>query len=181
MRRWAGLSLLLVSVVGCTNPSVAPPTDNASVAPTSDPPSDPAVCPAAGVTISAGVVEAAMGQRAVTLDLTNCGDAPYTVYGYPALELLDAEQRPVTVTTLVGPEGAVPDPGPTELVLQPGHRAVAVLSWRNTVTDGAAVDAEYLTVAPAPGEEPQTLALYVDLGTTGTVDLTAWQPGTAAR
>jgi hypothetical protein len=136
-------------------------------------------CPASGAQVSVGPVDAASGTRAVTLSLTNCGAAPYPVEGYPGLELLDAEQQAIDVQAVQEPDpvghGAVTGPAP--LTLAPGQQAQAVLLWRNTVELGAAnTPGSYVAVTPTPAEEPQIVALEVDLGTTGRLTVGPWTP-----
>ncbi len=48
--------------------------------------------------------------------------------------------------------------------------------WRNTVTAGDAVTGAYLIVVATAGGSAQEVPLMVDLGTTGTVDVSAWRP-----
>ncbi|GAB2918444.1 DUF4232 domain-containing protein [Streptomyces heilongjiangensis] len=167
-------------------PGAVPPDPRAR--PTEAPSADPAdACPSSGVRMLPGPVEAAMGLRAMTLTLTDCGSEPYTVNGYPSVRVLDGDRDPVDVRVLRGPEDittGVPDPGPHEVTLRPGESATASLVWRNTVTeaDVPAVDAPCLRVATARGRPAQVLAPDggIDLGTTGRLGTGAWtkaQPG----
>ncbi|WP_394429142.1 DUF4232 domain-containing protein [Streptomyces sp. SGAir0957] len=53
-------------------------------APAASAPAAPAVsgpCPDSGMRVTAGDVEAAMGLRALTVTLTNCGKATFTLFG----------------------------------------------------------------------------------------------------
>ncbi|SPF00006.1 DUF4232 domain-containing protein [Streptomyces sp. MA5143a] len=152
------------------------------VRPTEVPSPDPTdTCPSSGVRMLPGLVEPAMGLRAMTVRLTNCGTEPYTVNGYPSVQVLDEDREPVDVRVLRGPEEittGVPDPGPHEVTLKPGESATTSLVWRNTVTeaDVPAVNAPYLRVAPAKGRPAQVLAPDggLDLGTTGRLATGAW-------
>jgi hypothetical protein len=152
------------------------------VRPTEAPSADPtAACPSSGVRMLPGLVEAAMGLRAMTVTLTNCGTKSYTVNGYPSVHVLDDDHEPVDVRVLRGPEEittGVPDPGPHEVTLKPGESATTSLVWRNTVTesDVPAVNAPYLSVATAKGRPAQVLAPEggIDLGTTGRLGTGAW-------
>lgn len=117
----------------------------------------------------------------IALEMTNCSTADVVVSGYPLLTFLNGAKTPVPVAVAAGAPEPLTDPGPNTLTLPPGHAAVSYLSWRNTVTDADAdadasrvVDAEHIVIGP-PGVEPTTLALKVDVGTTGGVQLTAWQ------
>jgi hypothetical protein len=134
-------------------------------------------CPPGGVLVTAGPVDGAMGLRAVTLRVTNCGRESYRVTGYPDVGVLDDDGRPVPVAVTEGtpPGDPVVDPGPRTTVLRRGESAEAGLLWRQLVE---ARDVENvtgpLTVDPGDGQERQTVPLNVDLGTTRLVTVTAW-------
>ena len=117
-----------------------------------------------------------MGLRSDLLLLTNCGSAPYEVNGYPDLQLLDAEQQPLDVAVVQG-SGIVEDPGPSPLVVAPGETAAATLSWRNRVEglEPPPVTSSYVAVTISPAEPAQIIDKQVDIGTTGRVEITAWQ------
>jgi hypothetical protein len=184
----ATLAVLLLT--GCATvtqePDVLPPATApasaypSAVASTDPPPPTPAVrCLDPGVEISIGDGDAAMGLRAIGITLRNCRRSPYTVKGYPAVTLLDADQRrlPVRVANGVNHVSLIPpyDKPPQRLVLAPGQTARAVVVWRNLTTDGATiVNGEYLQVAGARGQPTHLLALHVDLGNTGVLALSPW-------
>jgi hypothetical protein len=129
------------------------------------------------VLVTAGPVDGALGMRAVTLRVTNCGQASYRVAGYPYVGVLDGSGRPVRVSVIRGtpPGDPVVDPGPRTTVLRRGQSAQAALLWRLLVEAG---DAESvtgpLTVDPGAGQDRQTVPLSLDLGTTRTLTVTAW-------
>ncbi|WP_348519315.1 DUF4232 domain-containing protein [Blastococcus sp. TF02-09] len=178
------LSLVLAAVLaagGCTDPSAEADGAATSSASGTAPSTASDSCPASGARVGVGPVDAATGERAVTLSLVNCGSAPHPVTGYPGLELLDEERQPIEVEVVETPDpigtGAVT--GPTPLTLGPGQRAQAVLLWRNTVELGAAnTPGSYLAVTPSPQEQLQVVALQVDLGTTGRLTVGPWTPAT---
>ena len=126
-----------------------------------------------------------MGLRATDLVLTNCGSRPYVLDGYPTLRVLDADHGPLTVVVSHGSSAITPiagfDQAPRRVTVQPGHRAVAGLLWRNTVTDVQvpAANGAYLDVTPGPGRPDQTFrtAYPVDLGNTGKLAISAWKAG----
>lgn len=121
-----------------------------------------------------------MGLRVVVVRLQNCGTIPYVLEGYPTIGLLDENGDQLSFTSHRGSAGAFEDAGPKRHVLQPGASVNAALTWRNTVTGGMreAVTADVLAVAPSKGAPAQHLQVVVDIGTTGRVDVTAWQEGT---
>jgi hypothetical protein len=131
-------------------------------------------CSPAGLRLTAGPVDAAVGHRAAVLTLTNCGTAPREVTGYADVAVLDADGRPMAVTVVHESTYMVTDPGPAPLVLQPGESAVTGLSWSATVTDGEIGEGQALRVAAVAGDTAQLLPMRVDMGTTGQVAVAAW-------
>lgn len=153
----------------------ADPTGDAS-------PDSTAACPPSGVLMLPGPVDAAMGLRAMGVTLTNCGTKPYTLNGYPSLQVLDEDGEVIDTRVLEGPEEittGVPDPGPHTVTVRPGKQATISLVWRNTVTEvnTPAVNAPYLRIAPAKGEPAEVLTVDggIDLGNTGRIGVSAWE------
>jgi hypothetical protein len=189
--RLAAVGLLLA---GCGTEGAGRPAGSTSQAPTSTaaPPSTTIpTCPESGVQVTTGVVDAAMGLRVMAIELTNCGAQTYTVTGYPVLTLLDEERQPFDVQVLHGAEPITRDEGfctptgqfdagPQPVTLAAGERAVARVVWRNLTTDefDHLVNATYLSVAPSAGEMPHEVAPNggIDLGTTGQLGVSAWEP-----
>ncbi|MFE7838339.1 DUF4232 domain-containing protein [Streptomyces sp. NPDC057474] len=139
-------------------------------------------CPASGVRMVPGLVESAMGLRAMGVTLTNCGTKPYTVNGYPSIQVLDESGDPYgDVRVLQGSRHittGVPDFGAHTVTLKPGESARTDLVWRNTVTeaDVPAVNAPQLRIAPLAGRPAEVLTPEggLDLGNTGRLATTAW-------
>ncbi|GAB2964804.1 DUF4232 domain-containing protein [Amycolatopsis acidiphila] len=134
----------------------------------------PAACPAPGLSVEAGEVEAALGHRASVLTVTNCGTHPIRLEGYPEIRLLDGGGVPMPVTLLHDSSYMARDPGPSPVTVEPGGRALSVLSWSGTVTYGDRSTGSSVEVVPIPGAATQTLPLDADLGTTAQVHVTAW-------
>ncbi|SIN24010.1 DUF4232 domain-containing protein [Micromonospora cremea] len=162
-------------------PSTAPqltsmpgPTPSAYVSP-------PFWCPESGVRIRSRGSDAAMGLRALGLELVNCGDRPYRIKGYPALRVLDEDRKPIILRVLPGAKEITPgfDQPPLQITLQAGERAVATVLWRNLVTDATvpATNGEYLRVAPAAGQPAEDVDPDgpVDVGNTGRIGVSAWK------
>lgn len=149
--------------------------------PTAEAPSTGGACPASGVHLYADDGDAAMGLRVVGLHLTNCGTHPYTLDGYPHLELFDDEHRAVGgVKILHGGDavasGTGADGPPRPLVLKPGEGARAELVWRNTTLQGSdPVNAPYVRVVPKPGAPAVMVTPELDLGTTGRLAVGPWK------
>ena len=140
------------------------------------------VCPESGVLVRELDTNAAMGLRAMSISLTNCGDAPQKFAGYPEITLYDAEGDPIKVDFRHGNGGiaqleAFEEPA-TPFTLKPGERATAGILWRNLVeiaTEPAAT-ADSMAVVPRPGVAAQYLtAVNIDLGTTTKVGLSPWK------
>ncbi|MFI7213565.1 DUF4232 domain-containing protein [Micromonospora maritima] len=177
-----GAALTLLTACAPTprpvDPRPTPPPRPAAAADTATP--TPA-CSPEGIRIVELGVSAALGLRAMSIELVNCGDRPYRLRGYPAVALRDADGDPVTVRVI---PGAAPitsgfDDPPTALVLRPGERAGAALIWRNLVTDATVVatDGVELDVAPVAGRPAYPVALDgpIDLGNTGRLGVSAWK------
>ena len=157
----------------------------------------PSRCPPSGLALSLGPTDGALGLRAVSVQVTNCGGRTRTLKGYPDLQVLDERRQAMDVQVRHGSAtDALPDPGPSPLALAPAATASAELTWRNTVTiegmdrleaqqraagtspapggDPRPPAGAYVFVAVRPGAQPEALSLHVDVGTTGVVDLGAW-------
>ncbi len=139
------------------------------------PPGTP--CPASGLRVAGSEPDAASGLRAMTLTVTACGADSLTVSGYPQVRVLDAHGRglPVTVHRGASVTSAIDDPAPTTLALRPGRSALAVLAWRNTVTDSTVEAETGAALAVTVAGRPQIVPVTLDLGNTGTLDVTAWR------
>ncbi|MFE9647711.1 DUF4232 domain-containing protein [Streptomyces sp. NPDC006365] len=134
-------------------------------------------CPPSGVRFRTDLVEAAMGLRATSLMLTNCGSKPYELNGYPSIQVLDEAGDPLTGVRTVEGTDQVPmapeDPGPRPLILAPGQTAYASLYWRTHYEKGT-----HLRVASEKGREATTVRAsdYLDIGPENILGTTAWMP-----
>ncbi|MFI6638732.1 DUF4232 domain-containing protein [Streptomyces sp. NPDC050504] len=147
--------------------------------PAGEAPAESGPCPASGMRVTADRGDAAMGLRVVGLHLANCGTAVVGLHGYPRLELLDDQRKPVSgirildgtreISTGVGQDGP-----PRPITLRPGERASATLAWRNTTGTGAAVNVPYLRVTAKPGAPTVIVTPELDLGTTGRLGVSPW-------
>ncbi|WP_329332371.1 DUF4232 domain-containing protein [Streptomyces sp. NBC_00663] len=137
-------------------------------------------CPKSGTHLYADQGDAAMGLRVVGLHVVNCGTRPYTLDGYPKLEIQDEDHDTVSgVRILQGTDqigtGIEEDESPQQVVLRPGEAAVARLAWRNTTQAGEPVNAPYLRVWARPGADPVMVVPELDLGTTGKLGAGPWR------
>ncbi|WP_203840879.1 DUF4232 domain-containing protein [Winogradskya humida] len=138
-------------------------------------------CLEPGVELSLSEVDGAMGLRAVGIQLRNCGTKPYVAYGYPLVDVLDADHRKLDVKVLVGTDNiqqvdTLKDT-PERVEVAPGEQIGAALLWRSTNAPGEGdfMLGAYLSVAPAEGQPRHTLPLNVDLGTTGKMGVGPWE------
>jgi hypothetical protein len=133
-------------------------------------------CPASGVLIRSRGGDAAMGLRAHGLQLLNCGTRPYSVRGYPAVRILDADRQPLALDVLNGRSVITPLDGidaPAEAItLKSGESAHATIVWRTTARDGVFIEA-----APLPGRPSQTVdpGQTIDLGDGGRLGVGPWR------
>jgi len=160
--------LVLVLLAGCDSAPPPAPVPTTTPSPTYAPP------PSTGLSLSVGQVEAGLGHRASVLTLTNLDSVPRKVTGYPDLKILAGDGSPLEVKVLHETSYFAPDPGPQDLTLQPGEKALSVLAWSATVTSGDKHTGAAIAVIPIPGEPAQKQPLETDLGTTDTVELSAW-------
>jgi len=134
-------------------------------------------CPASGLRFVADEGNAAMGLRAMGLDVINCGEKTRELNGYPAITVLDGSGAPFPEVRTVEGTDKVPmaskDPGPRRLTLAPGESAHASLYWRMHAEDGV-----YLRVAAKQGEATATIRppYPLDIGPDNVLGTTAWQP-----
>ncbi|MFD3943813.1 DUF4232 domain-containing protein [Streptomyces sp. NPDC058579] len=153
------------------------------IAPPMEPPTAtaPEGCPATGVNVTTGMVNAAMGLRAMPVTVTNCGTGEQRVNGYPDVRVRDVNRQPMDVTVLkgTGPIAQMEDPGPHPVTLKPGESARSVFAWRYSAVDSATQRGSgvYVEIAPAPGVARQTVVPEggLDVGETGLLGTTAWE------
>lgn len=148
--------------------------------PADEAPAPAGPCPPSGIRVTLGNGDAAMGLRVVGLHLENCSTRAYHIDGYPQLQLLDEDRKPVTgVEVLHGGDGISSvtgfDDPPRPVTLKPGQSASAGLMWRNTVTVGTPVNLPYVRVKAKAGARPVMVTPELDLGTTGKLGVSPWK------
>ncbi|GGW47488.1 DUF4232 domain-containing protein [Streptomyces griseoloalbus] len=148
--------------------------------PADEAPSTTGPCPASGLRVYADDGDAAMGLRVVSVHLENCGTRPYSLHGYPDVQLLDEGHEPVDGVRILHDGGSVAGgtgaDGPAlPLVLEPGEGAWAGLVWRNTRQAGTPVNAPYVRVRAKSGADWVTVVPELDLGTTGQLGIGPWK------
>ncbi|WP_326663597.1 DUF4232 domain-containing protein [Streptomyces sp. NBC_00385] len=133
-------------------------------------------CPASGLVVDMGPVEAALGHRAVGLTLTNCDSEPHRVNGYPSVQALDENGDALPVKVNPGSSYFGNDKGPEEVMLAPGKTMRSLLVWVSTPTGGDLIEGDALEIAPAPGLEPRTFPLEgSDVRLLDEFNMTGWR------
>lgn len=89
-----------------------------------------------------------MGTRGFLLTLTNISNHSCSLYGYPGLQLLDANKRPLPTTTQWGMSYFDRNQVKSLVVLSPGETASADISYGVYGTPANSVLAYYLEVTP---------------------------------
>ncbi|MFC6937696.1 DUF4232 domain-containing protein [Actinomadura yumaensis] len=149
--------------------------------PSAEAPTENGPCPSSGVRLTVDDGDAAMGLRVVGLHLTNCGTRAYRLDGFPLLQLLDEDRKPVPAVKVFKGSGGIAtmpdfDAPARPVVLEPGQTANTALMWRNTTdTSGAPVNIPYVRVRAKPGAGPIMVTPELDLGTTGKLAVSPWK------
>ncbi|MEU6409394.1 DUF4232 domain-containing protein [Microbispora sp. NPDC046933] len=148
--------------------------------PADEAPAPAGPCPPSGIRVTLGDADAAMGLRVVGLHLENCSTRAYHIDGYPRLQLLDEDRKPVTGVEVLRGGGGIStvtgfDDPPQPVTLKPGQSASAGLMWRNTVTAGTSVNVPYVRVNVKAGARPVMVTPELDLGTTGKLGVSPWK------
>lgn len=175
----AAIVLAAMTIGGCTVPApptgVAPATTTApaaaspttpstsdeqgqGAAKTSGRPVQPDRCHTSMLAASFENLEAGAGQRDVSLVLRNISTQPCNVFGYPGMQLQEADGRPVP-TTLERNADRMP-----ELIrLAPGTSAVSTLEW-TAINSGSEPDgaceptADHAEITPPDERDPLMVA-----------------------
>ncbi|MEV5982544.1 DUF4232 domain-containing protein [Streptomyces sp. NPDC052114] len=138
-------------------------------------------CPRSGVTTAPGMVTAAMGLRAMSVTVTNCGKDVRVLNGYPDIRVRGVDRQLFDVTVLKGtePVTTMDDPGPRRVELEPGESAYTSLVWRYSAVDAATRSGSgvYVEIGTAKGAPRRTIEPDggLDIGETGMLGTTAWQ------
>ncbi|MFG2006766.1 DUF4232 domain-containing protein [Spirillospora sp. NPDC048911] len=183
----AAALIVLLALTACEGEkAAAPPGDSGRsdrpTASASPAPADLTTCPKSGIALWIGETSAAMGLRSMNVELYNCGGRNRVLKGYPQIKLLDVDRRPIKASAKPGSSSVATvdsyDRPPRRVTLKPGEVASAGVLWRNLVTGDAAeaVTAEFMEIAPLPGEPTDQLpGVGIDLGTTRKVGIGPWQ------
>ncbi|MGW0559190.1 DUF4232 domain-containing protein [Streptomyces sp. NPDC003016] len=151
----------------------------ASAPPASPAGTPPGRCSSGRPEVSMGEVQAALGHRAVGLTLTNCGEEPHQVYGYPTVQALGTDGKVLDIWVNRGSSYMGQDKGPASVILDPGESVRSLLSWTSNPSAGRLRQAAALAIAAAPGEKARKFPLEGEMRTVDELTLTAWRTGPA--
>ena len=166
-----------------STPSVASPTTDAS--PTPSPTSAPATqaagapaCTTPSLKLHAAVTGAAAGTDYISLVVTNVGSGACSLFGYPGASFLDGDGRQLGL-----PAERDGSSKKKRLVVQPGDKAHAVLSYPNPGVFGSGcgeAQAKAVRFYPPDRTEPLQAPVEADVCTqrNGRSSVGAMQPGT---
>lgn len=135
-------------------------------------------CAGDGVSTVLAGADAATGHRAQQLRITNSSSTACRLGNYPDVAFDDAGGNAMNVLFYRGGSFMTRDPGPAEVVLQPGESATAMLGW-NAAPAGATTPGTIL-IAPYAGAERTRLRVgaeppaALDIVDGGAVAITAW-------
>ena len=136
-KRWVFLSLLpfcLAVILGSCGPN-APPTNTAPSEPVARPDPSPGArgpCQTGQLLLAAGQMMSALGNAGVQLSFQNRSPVSCTLSGYPTLQLLDAQQKPVQARILRSTAGYLYSTRPPQTIsLHPGKFAYFAVTWGN--------------------------------------------------
>ncbi|MFB7369751.1 DUF4232 domain-containing protein [Streptomyces sp. NPDC056222] len=166
-----------------TQAAPEPSVPEVPLAPPAEPPRPTSTegCPATGVKVWTGMVNAAMGLRSMPVTLTNCGAGEQRLNGYPDVRVRDVNRERMDVTVLkgAGPITTLDDPGAHPVTLKPGESARSVFVWRYSAVDAATQRGSgvYVEIGPVAGVARQTVEPEggLDIGETGMLGTTAWE------
>ncbi|GAB3662127.1 DUF4232 domain-containing protein [Glycomyces tarimensis] len=160
------------------HPADTEPVPDDTETPAEEPAPDAGACTEEGFQITITEPSAAMGIRAVGIDLVNCGAEAIEVNGYPVVEVLHGGAT-IEVEVHEG-SGQLTDPGPTAITVEPGGSVSAGMLWRNKVESADPADVVNATaLAMTYAEGAPTIVVTpsypIDLGTTRYLEVTAWR------
>jgi hypothetical protein len=118
------------------------------------------ICGAGDLRPGWGPVAGTAGTEGAALRFTNVSARACAVRGYLTLWRLNAAKRVMTTRVHRGGSlnGVFPDPGPSRIVLRPGKKTSAEITWRDTSTSGQACRRSFYLRVTLPRESAHLLA-----------------------
>ena len=134
-RRWSFLFFLCAVVIlgGCGTPAIS--TQTRAPAPTIRPDPSPGAhvpCQTRQLLLVAGQMTSNLGNAGVQLSFENQSRVHCTLIGYPTLQLLSAQQKPLQAQITRSTGGYLYTTRPPQLIsLHPGQKAYFAVTWGN--------------------------------------------------
>ncbi len=133
LKRWLFLFLWCVTLGGCGIPMTS--MQGSASMPTSRPEPSPGAhvpCQTGQLLLVAGQMTSNLGNAGVQLSFQNRSRVSCTLSGYPTLQLLDAQQKPVQAKILRSTAGYLYSTRPPQMIsLHPGQKAYFAVTWGN--------------------------------------------------
>ena len=154
--------------------TVTPPADRVD-APV---PPSPDWCTAEELGVRDAGGDAATGHRVQVVVVTPLFDEPCVLPGYPDVAFTDAAGDDLRTPVVPGGGFLSEDPGPGDLVLEPGAEAATWITWDAVAAGPGEIGS--IWIAPWPGATRAILPFPhgQDIANGATVAVTAWQPFT---
>lgn len=112
-----------IGTVPSTSTTTPSPAQTTSTGPAGTPSGTPSRCLPAALRLSPGAARQASNQYGRTLIFTDISTSSCTLYGYPGVQLLNADGRVLSIPMHRGGGYVFTDPGPHVVVLHPGESA----------------------------------------------------------
>lgn len=160
---------------GAAAPDASAPGEPVPMSVRAEGPLPEEACTSANTTIAAPAPDGATGHRGQSLQLINVSEEACVVEGYPDVAYGDQNEHLLDVTVEHGRSFMAEDPGPSQITLQPGESASAVIGWDANSENGQ-LAARSLWLAVAPGEPRLSWDVSLDIIAGSTVSVTAWHP-----
>jgi hypothetical protein len=171
-RRWGFLFLLLLCVAvilgGCGTPATS--TQTATPAPTARPEPSPAAgvtCQTRQLLLATGQMISNLGNAGVQLSFENRSRVSCTLSGYPTLQLLGAQQKPLQAQITQSTSGYLYSTrAPQVISLHPGQKAYFAVTWGNqgcgrVPPASYASPVSFLLVTPPLNQASQLVAVHL--------------------
>ncbi|TAK35165.1 MAG: DUF4232 domain-containing protein [Chloroflexota bacterium] len=136
-------------------------------------------CHTAGLSLSVGQGQAAVGHQGATYIFTNNLDVSCTFFGYPGAQMLDAQFNFLPTNVVRGGGFIFQDPGPQLVVVPAGGTASFGLEFVVVPTgdETTCPAASQLEVTPPDEFDPIIISSTIAPCNNGTIHVTAVQPG----
>lgn len=140
-------------------------------------------CHTADLALHSGQISAGAGNRFAPLFFSNTSTAPCTLYGFPGLQMLDAQGNALPTNARWGGGQLANQPGPTTVTLQPGASAEFMIHWEviPVGNETSCPTSAKLEVTPPNAYNFLVIPMSMHACGGGTIDVSAVQPAGIPR